>query len=185
VKLAKVAVNSRQRGGGGRPGGSGRFYNKPLRTQAMIEIRRRVVEGQNHDQIMRDLHLSERTFFRYLNLVFEKDRQRMNQIDEEVMNHIVILTERFTKMYRELEEIANDSAVDGMARVKALQLAAELALSIVKIHREVPARLVANKELPYSMSELLPQQQDFDNNNDDDDSPPFSPAEPATTTPPG
>jgi hypothetical protein len=32
-------------------------YTKPLRTQAMIEVRRRVVIGETYDQIMRDLRI--------------------------------------------------------------------------------------------------------------------------------
>jgi hypothetical protein len=152
------------------------IYNKPLRTQAMIEIRRRVVEGQTYEQIMRDLHLPERTFFRCLNAVFEKDRKQMDQVNsEEVMNQIVILRDRLSRIYGECQGIAQDKEVDGYARVKALHLAAEISVAIVKLHREVPAKPAANKELPYTMRELRQQhhqqqeRQQFDNDSEEDD----------------
>jgi hypothetical protein len=122
----------------------------------MQEIRRLVVEGFSYQEIQQQLGLSERTFFRYLSAVFAHDRQVMNQrvTDEEVLNQIVILRDPLNKMFRELEEMANDSSVDGMARVKARHLVGEIAVSVVKILREVPARLAANKELPYTRNEL-------------------------------
>jgi len=47
------------------------LYNKPLRTQAMQEIRRLlVIEGYAYDEIMQQLELSKRTFCRYLSTIF-------------------------------------------------------------------------------------------------------------------
>lgn len=137
------------------------FYNKPLRRQAILEIRRKIVEGESYEEIMRDLHLPERTFFSYLKHVFEHDREVMSvRIPrEEVMDQITILKERFTQIYKQCQEMATNSEVDDIARVRAMQLARELALSIVKIHRETTAILARCKELPFNIRELEQLQQ--------------------------
>jgi DNA-binding CsgD family transcriptional regulator len=47
------------------------LYNKPLRTQAMQEIRRLlVIEGYTYDEILQQLGLSKQTFYRYLSAIF-------------------------------------------------------------------------------------------------------------------
>jgi hypothetical protein len=38
--------------------------------------------------------------------------------DEKVMNQIVMLRDRFNKIFRELEDMANDPSVHAIARVK-------------------------------------------------------------------
>jgi hypothetical protein len=97
----------------------------------MRGIRRLVVEGIPYQEIWQGLGFAKKSFYRYLNAVFEHDRSIMSQriADEEVLNQTVILRDRFNKMFRELEEMANDPSVDAMARVKARHLAAELAVA--------------------------------------------------------
>jgi hypothetical protein len=110
----------------------GSSYNKPLRMQAMIEIRRRVIDGDN---IMRDLRIPERSFFRYLDAVFARDREIMNQINnDEVKNQLVILRDRFTNLYQDCRALANDKEIDAMARVKAFQLTGDFAIYVTRLY---------------------------------------------------
>lgn len=61
LKLAEMAAKRQQTGS----------YNKPLRTQAIQQIRRLlVVEGYTYDEIMQQLGLSKQLFYRYLLAVF-------------------------------------------------------------------------------------------------------------------
>ena len=135
-----MAVKQAKRGG---------TYNKPLRTEAMIEIRRKVIEGESYAKIMRDLRIPERTFFRYLDAVFAHDRQVMKRINEqEVMNQLVILHDRFTNLYQDCRALANNKDIDGIARVKAFQLTADFAIYITRLYAEAPSELIAHKEIP-------------------------------------
>jgi hypothetical protein len=141
TNLAKVA---RKRG----------FYDKPLRTRAMLEIRRRIITDHSYNDIMRDLHLSERTFYRYRDAVFAHDREQMRKLnDEEVLNQLAILRDRCNTFYQESRKIANDSSLEAHARVDALHLAGEYALLIFKTYTEAPpVVLAAQYELPPLLS---------------------------------
>jgi hypothetical protein len=126
----------------------------------MREIRRLVVNGVSYCDIWQRLEISKRTFYRYLRVVFDYDERVMNERigEDEFMRQMVILRDRLNKMYQECEAIATDSTVNGQARVNALNLAGEVAISIVKIHREVPAKLAAYDELPLHSAANAPQQ---------------------------
>jgi hypothetical protein len=115
----------------------------------MIEIRRLLVDGYSYDQIMHDLHIPRRTFSRYLNLLFEEDKKQLNQLNQsEVIHQFSIMRERLKTQYRETEQLAKDSSVNGIARVKARYLASELALGIFRLYTgdTSPAQLA--KQLP-------------------------------------
>ena len=100
----------------------------------MIEIRRLLVEGYSYDQIMYDLHIPRRTFSRYLNLLFEEDKKQLNQLyQSEAIHQFLVMRERLNTQYRESEQLAKDSSVNGMARVKARNLAGELAVVIFRL----------------------------------------------------
>jgi hypothetical protein len=101
----------------------------------MIEIRRLLVDGYSYDQIMCDLHIPRRTFSRYLNLLFEEDKKQLNQLNQsEVIHQFLVMKERLSTQYRESEQLAKDSSINGMARVKARNLASELAVAIFKLY---------------------------------------------------
>jgi hypothetical protein len=125
----------------------------------MREIRRLVVDGVPYPVIWNRLGISKKSFYRYLHAVFEYDSRIMNErIGEEVMRQIVILRDRLNRMYQECESIANNKSVNGQTRLNALNLAAEAAISVVKLHREVPAKLAAYDELPLSSVGVAGQQ---------------------------
>lgn len=135
-----------------------RLYNKPRRTQAMIEIRRLLVDGYSYDQIMHDLHIPRRTFSRYLNLMFEEDKKQLNQINQsEVLHQFLVLRERLNTQYRETEQLAKDSSVNGIARVKARSLASELAFVIFRLYTEMSPALIA-AQLPIDNNHQQRQQ---------------------------
>jgi hypothetical protein len=95
------------------------------------EIRRLVVDGVPYPDIWQRLGISKKSFYRYLNLVFDYDSRVMNERigEEEVTRQMVILRDGLSKMYQESEAIANDTSVDGKARINALKLAGEVAIS--------------------------------------------------------
>jgi hypothetical protein len=110
----------------------------------MIEIRRLLVDGYSYDQIMHDLHIPRRTFSRYLHLMFEEDKKQLNQINQsEVIHQFSVMKERLNTQYRETVQLAKESSVNGMARVKARNLASELALVIFRLYTEMSPALMA------------------------------------------
>ncbi|MDQ3835682.1 MAG: hypothetical protein M3270_01930 [Thermoproteota archaeon] len=49
----------------------------------MAEIRRLVAEGYSHNNIMKQLKLPQRTYFRYLSETFEHDWQLLKQQNDD------------------------------------------------------------------------------------------------------
>jgi hypothetical protein len=110
---------------------------------------------------MNRLRLPKKTFYRYLKQTFEDDIKVLDKLDEdEIMTQFVILRDRFNLMYREAKEISRDKEVDAQVRLSAMNLAADAAISYVKLLRESPTRQIANNELSIQPNSLpQPQQQ--------------------------
>ena len=72
----------------------------------MQDIRRLLIEGYDYEDIMQQLHLSPRTFYRYLSAVFADDRRLIaeNISDEEVLNQMAIGRDRLLKQRRDILE---------------------------------------------------------------------------------
>ena len=75
--------------------------------------------------------------------------------EEKVMRKLLILRDRFNKFCQDCEAIVSHREVDGPARINALEIVAELAAAVVRMHREVPARLAAYGKLYFSSSSSL------------------------------
>jgi AraC-like DNA-binding protein len=125
--------------------------NKPLnskvkRLQSMLEIRRRIVDGEGYDTIQQQLGLSKRTFYRYLQHVFREDRKVLTDINrQEVVTQGCILIDRLNDIYRTLREIATDKAAKPHERMAALAGMAELSRSIVRTYIEAPTLVAVQK----------------------------------------
>lgn len=65
-------------------------YKLPECMRATQDIRKLIIEGCKYDAIMQLLHLTPRTFYRYLSAVFEDDKTSVgskNISDEEVLSN--------------------------------------------------------------------------------------------------
>jgi hypothetical protein len=71
------------------------------------------------------------------------------------MRKMVILRDRFDKLCQDYEAIVSHREVEGQARINALKIVAELAAAVVRMHREVPARVAAYRKLYFSSSSSL------------------------------
>jgi hypothetical protein len=71
------------------------------------DIRNLIIEGCTYDAIMLQLHMTPRTFYRYLSAVFEDDKTSVgskNISDEEVLNQMAIARDRLLKQRRDVME---------------------------------------------------------------------------------
>ena len=101
--------------------------------------------------LCRQLHLSPRTFYRYLSAVFADDRRLIaeNISDEEALNQMAICRDRLLKQRRDiLEQIANSPDADFKARIAAHHLAGEIAAVVMKLYTEGPAILASRHRYP-------------------------------------
>jgi uncharacterized protein YerC len=120
--------------------------SKVRRLQAMLEIRRLVVEGHSYDQIQQTLGLSKRTFYRYLNRVFEEDKRVLEEKNyEELMRQLVILRDRYNENYQLLRAMATDPKVKPYDKLHILGAMKVLADTIVRLYRDAPALSIVQR----------------------------------------
>ena len=92
--------------------------------------------------MMRQLALPRRTFYRYLDLVFEDRKLIFEEISrEEVMRQTCILKQRLADGYVVLRDIASDKSVDPTTRIDAMGKAMDAAMLVTRTHLDAPARV--------------------------------------------
>jgi hypothetical protein len=98
-------------------------YNKPTRRQALLEIRRLIVEeGLSHNEIQLRLNLPPATYFRYLDMLFQTEQDAIegnNYTYQRLLNETLILSQRYLRRARRLEKMADDTSIDPKIRLQA------------------------------------------------------------------
>jgi hypothetical protein len=98
-------------------------YNKPTRRQALLEIRRIIVEeGLSHNEIQLRLNLPAATYFRYLDILFQAEQEVIegnNYTYQRLLNETLILNQRYLRRARRLEKLADDTSIDPEIRLQA------------------------------------------------------------------
>ena len=103
-------------------------YNKPRRREALLEIRRLIIEqGLSHTEIQLRLNIASTTYFRYLDLLFEEEQKAISgnfYTRQRLLNETLILNQRYLHIARKLIEIGDDKTVDAEQRIAAYESAA-------------------------------------------------------------
>jgi hypothetical protein len=116
----------------------------------MQDIRSLLISGCTYHDIIEQLHLEPRTFYRYLNAVFEDDRRLLaeNISDEETLNQMAICRDRLLAQRLDLLEMIKDPEVENNVKISAHHLAAEIAAAILKFYTEGPGILAGRHQFP-------------------------------------
>jgi hypothetical protein len=125
-------------------------YKLPERTQMMQDIYSLILEGYPYNKIMQQLQISERTFYRYLEVIFANDRRLLveNVSDEEFLNQMAICKDRLLEQRRDVLEMAHDPEIDDQVRINAHHLAGEIAAAVLRIYEGGPAILSQRHAFP-------------------------------------
>jgi hypothetical protein len=125
-------------------------YKLPERTQMMQDIYSLILEGYPYNKIMQQLQISERTFYRYLEVIFANDRRLLveNVSDEEFLNQMAICKDRLLEQRRDVLEMAHDPEIDDQVRINAHHLAAEIAAAVLRLYEGGPAILSQRHAFP-------------------------------------
>jgi hypothetical protein len=126
-------------------------YKVPEKMRTLQDMRNLIIEGYSYEQIMQQLHIHRRTFYRYLSSLFEDDRRVLAQniMDEEVLNQMAICRDRLLKQRLDiLQQIANNPQADFKARVEAHHLAGEIAAVVLKLYTDGPTILSRRHTFP-------------------------------------
>jgi hypothetical protein len=102
-----------------------------------------ILQGHTYQKIMQQLRISDRTFYRYLDIIFsEKTFLEDNIIvngRQELKRQYVITRDRLLEQRRDLIEMTKDSNVKGEVKISAHHLAAEISAAVIRIYTEGPA----------------------------------------------
>ena len=127
-------------------------YNKPSLRQALLEIRRLIVEeGLSHQEIQLRLNIPARTYFNWLDLLFREEQQAIqgnHYTYQRLLNETLILGQRYLRRARKLTEIGDDKNVDGEQRIEAHTVAAELERAVHDMSYFAPSYLRTQGLLP-------------------------------------
>jgi hypothetical protein len=106
----------------------------------MAEIRRLVAEGYSHNDIMEQLKLPARTYFRYLSEAFEHDWQLLKQENNASMLALEISRAIYTfnTAIQRLDEIANSPKTKGRQQIAALDAMCRIAVAILQLQYQGP-----------------------------------------------
>jgi hypothetical protein len=105
-------------------------YNMPRRREALLNIRRLIVEeGLSHNEIQLRLNLSPSTYFRYLDLLFKAEQEAISgnaYTYQRLLNETLILNQRYLHRAKKLTAIGDNENVDAEQRIDAHRMAAQL-----------------------------------------------------------
>ena len=127
--------------------GAGGTPFKVRKEKSMVEIRRLVAEGYSHNEIMKQLKLPARTYFRYLSQASEHDQQLLKQENDAAMLALEIsrITDTFNAAIRKLDGTANSPKATARQKTAACDAMCRMAVAILQLKYQGP--LIMNRIL--------------------------------------
>lgn len=120
--------------------GAGGIPSKVRKEKSMAEIRRLVAEGYSHDEIMKQLKLPARTYFRYLSQAFEHDWQLLKQENNADMLALEIsrLIDTLNAAIRKLDGITNSPRTTARQKIAASDAVCRIAVAVLQLQYRGP-----------------------------------------------
>lgn len=132
----------------GRVAGAGGTPTKVRKEKSMAEIRRLVAEGYSHNEIMKQLKLPPRTYFRYLSEAFNHDWHLLKQENNDanmLAFEISKLKETFREAQRMLWQIINSPKTPTRQKIAACDAICRTAAADLQLTYQGP--LIMNRAL--------------------------------------
>jgi predicted transcriptional regulator len=123
---------------------NGRRHNRIRRTKDQIiyklsEIRRQMLNGATNSDIMSNLNLPERTFYRYMHKIYEEDKAELaKENNKTLVTHIFLHRDRLLYTLQNSSSIATDTSYSVKDRIKAERLKVDVSLDLLKLASEGP-----------------------------------------------
>lgn len=108
-----------------------------------------ILDGYTYAKIMDELQISERTLYRYLDVIFAEEKDFLEETlggREEMKRQIRICRDRLLEDRRTLQQWMKDPNFKD--KVNAMHLAAEIAASVVRLHDSGPSLLSKRHTFP-------------------------------------
>jgi hypothetical protein len=106
-------------------------------TVKLTSIRNMMLDGATNTKIMSTLNIPQRTFYRYMDKIYQQDRIELAKKNRETLaTHVLFLRERLMQSIRNCQNIALDPKVSAKDRIEAERLKLETSIAIVKLEVE-------------------------------------------------
>jgi hypothetical protein len=106
-------------------------------TLKLTSIRNMMLDGATNTKIMSTLNIPQRTFYRYMDKIYQQDRTELAKKNRETLaTHILFLRERLLQSIRNCQNIALDPKVSAKDRIQAERLKLETSIAIAKLEVE-------------------------------------------------
>jgi hypothetical protein len=106
-------------------------------TVKLTSIRSMMLDGATNTKIMSTLNIPQRTFYRYMDKIYQEDRIELAKKNKQTLaTHILFLRERLMQSIRNCQNIALDPKVSAKDRIEAERLKLETSIAIVKLEVE-------------------------------------------------
>jgi hypothetical protein len=117
------------------------------KQQAMVTIRKLIADGYLHRDIMQQLKLPPRTYYRYLRDVYEHDSQLLREQNNADMLalEISLLVDRLKATSRTLDAIVSSPKTTVRQKIAAANAKCKIAVAILRVQYEGP--LIVRKVL--------------------------------------
>jgi DNA-binding CsgD family transcriptional regulator len=139
---ASQSLNKKQNNNIREGEGDKRTKRRPTKVglnDTLRRIRHLIVEGRSNSEIQDILQLEERTFYRYMAKIYEIDQALFAEQEKKtVITEIAVFKDRLLKSYRWYIAMADNENMNADIRMKAQQVALEVAYILVKLEREGP-----------------------------------------------
>jgi hypothetical protein len=123
-------------------------HSKVRKEKSIAEIRRLVAQGYPHDDIMKQLKLPPRTYFRYLSEAFEYDWQLLKQENDNAAMLALEISraiDTFNVVMQKLHEIVDSPKTKERQKIAALDAMCRIAVAILQLQYQGP--LIMKKAL--------------------------------------
>ena len=98
-------------------------------TLKLTSIRNMMLDGATNTKIMSTLNIPQRTFYRYMDKIYQEDRIELAKKNKQTLaTHILLLRERLMQSIKNCQNIALDPKVSAKDRIGAERLKLKQAL---------------------------------------------------------
>jgi hypothetical protein len=106
-------------------------------TLKLSSIRSMMLDGATNTNIMTTLKIPQRTFYRYMDKIYQEDRIELAKKNKETLaTHILFLRERLLQSIKNCQNIALDPKVSAKDRIEAERLKIDASIAITKLEVE-------------------------------------------------
>jgi hypothetical protein len=112
----------------------------------LSEIRRQMLDGATNTEIMENLYIPQRTFYRYMYKIYQEDKVELAKEDNKTLvTHIFLHRDRLLYTLQNCTSIATDRNYSVKERIEAERLKVDVILELLKLASEGPMMAQINQ----------------------------------------